>query len=82
MKDFTIYNEHGQIQFIGETDITEVDLFESVTISWLSVQVYNEDLEIPEGHKLNKSAMITLNDFIIPKEKTQLEFIKMLQSEA
>ncbi len=33
VRDFKIYNEYGSIEFEGETDLTEVDLGSTVTIT-------------------------------------------------
>lgn len=66
VKDFTISNEFGTIHFIDETDLTDVDLAEAVTIEKGQVEVYNKDKmgnRYPaEGTKLNKEAVITLNN--------------------
>ena len=32
VSNFTIYNQYGQIEFIGDTDLTNVDLAEAVSI--------------------------------------------------
>eukprot|EP00347_Sterkiella_histriomuscorum_P012284 403369179 len=41
--DFTISNQHGSITFEGETDLTQVDLEDVVTISKRAVEVYGDD---------------------------------------
>ena len=40
--DFTIFNDFGSIQFLGETDLRDVDLADVVTIANKEVEVYNE----------------------------------------
>lgn len=66
VKDFSIENEHGKIEFLGETDLTEVDLAQSVDIGKLYAEVYDdENSQIekpPEGQKLNKVSVITLKN--------------------
>lgn len=49
IKDFTVSNQHGSVQFIGETDITGVDLADVVSISQAVCEVYDD-----ERHKLTK----------------------------
>ncbi len=39
--DFTIFNKHGKIYFIGESDLTEVNLSETVNINECEVEVYD-----------------------------------------
>ena len=39
--DFTIFNKHGKIYFIGETDLTEVNLSEAVNIKECEAEVYD-----------------------------------------
>lgn len=43
VNNFTIYNKFGKIEFIGEIDLTDVDLQEAVTIGNREVEVYNEE---------------------------------------
>ena len=42
VKDFSIWNEFGRIDFIGETDLTQVDLKRDINITERSIQVYQE----------------------------------------
>ena len=63
MKNFSISNEFGIIEFPGETDLTDVDLADVVTIEDGGVEVYDEKRHIPYprvGQKLNRPARITL----------------------
>ena len=65
VRNFTIKNEYGSIQFDGATDVTEVDLADIVTIEKDGVEVYDDERHqnskpLP-GSKLNKPAIITLN---------------------
>jgi len=61
--DFTIeYPTFGKITFAGQTDITDLDLRDLVTLSNKCVEVYDDDRHVkpPVGKKLNKEALITL----------------------
>lgn len=64
ISDFKIYNEFGSVQWIGETDLTELDLADLVTIELESAEVYDDErhkMTKPSvGLKLNKPAIITL----------------------
>ncbi len=42
VKGFRIGNEHGSIEFEGETDLTGVDLAKIVTITHMEAEVYND----------------------------------------
>ena len=46
VKDFTISNEFGSVQFIGETDITRVDLGDIVHISDKNLEVYDDERHV------------------------------------
>ena len=64
MKDFKIWNEYGQIFFKGETDLTEQDLSEIVTIADKTIEVYPDSMKEQnkypsQGHKLNRAAELT-----------------------
>ena len=43
VKDFKIWNEHGQVEYLKPVDLTQVDLADVVTISKGNVEVYDED---------------------------------------
>ena len=43
MKDFSIENEFGKIEFVGETDLSQVDLYNIVTIEKGSAEVYDDE---------------------------------------
>lgn len=64
VEDFTIFTEHGQIQFIGFTDVTEVDLAKSIKIKQGLFEVYEGELwkitRPRPKQKLNKPAVVTL----------------------
>ena len=74
VEDFTIYNEHGKIQFEGATDLTEVDLEKIVTIEKGSAEVYDDTdpttVKPPVGQKLNKPAIISLYDMDLKNAAT------------
>ena len=73
IKDFKIWNEYGSIQFMGDTDVTEVDLAETVTIGKQFVEVYPDSkdgvaIKKPSsGEKLNKPATVTLKGITCKK---------------
>lgn len=69
--DFRIYNKYGEIFFPGLTDLTYVDLQTVVTIQQNSAEVYddNEKDKPSQGEKLNRPAIITLNN--IEKQRNQ-----------
>jgi hypothetical protein len=59
--NFKIENNHGSIEFFGNTDITELDLAKIVLITAKSVDVYpkgTEHLKPKLGNKLNKPAVV------------------------
>ncbi len=85
VKDFTITNKFGKIEFLGETDISGVNLADIVTIEKQSVEVYDRERHIPYpkvGEKLNKNAIITLNGIVRPTDMTLPEFIQALEDSA
>jgi hypothetical protein len=71
---------------VGETDLTDVDLHDAVTIDEQEVEVYNEEkmgiLYPKQGQKLNKTALITFNGIEIPRNKTYDQFTNLLRNEA
>jgi hypothetical protein len=80
VKNFSIYNEYGRIDFEGETNLTNLNLDQIVNISKNSITVYqNEDLEFkpPAGEGLNKPAVLHLNE-CFPKGKEEDDQIKFL----
>ena len=62
--NFKISNEHGSVEWIGDTDVSGLDLADLVTIVQSNAEVYDDDRhkmsKPPVGHKLNKPANITL----------------------
>lgn len=42
VKDLKLWNEHGRVEFIGPTDVTNVDFDDVVSIKKSSVEVYDE----------------------------------------
>jgi hypothetical protein len=73
VSNFTITNEHGSIEFLGETDLTDVDLEDIITIEEGGVEVYDETRHRPypkRGEKLNKPAKITLFNIELPNDMT------------
>lgn len=68
IRDFSISNSFGKIEWPGVTDLTEVNLEQCVNITKKQAEVYPESMESeglkPEvGQKLNKNAIITLHDY-------------------
>ena len=73
VQNFEVYNQFGSVKFLGQTDVTDVDLDRDVIISLKGAEVYPDDLyatgqlqKPTMGQKLNKPAHITLNE-INPK---------------
>ena len=72
VSDFRVWNEHGSVEFLGQTDVTGVDLGDVITIVKSSAEVYDDERHVaanakpPVGQKLNKPALITLRN-IKPK---------------
>eukprot|EP00826_Nyctotherus_ovalis_P047405 TRINITY_DN5446_c0_g8_i1.p1 TRINITY_DN5446_c0_g8~~TRINITY_DN5446_c0_g8_i1.p1 ORF type:complete len:847 (-),score=191.30 TRINITY_DN5446_c0_g8_i1:125-2665(-) len=63
VKDFSIENENGRIEFKGKVDLTGENLKENVIIGHRQVVVYPKDSDKPSvGKKLNQPAIITLFD--------------------
>lgn len=64
VEDFTIFTDHGQIHFLGLTDVTEVDLANAVKFTKGGFEVYEgdswKDNKPKPKTKLNKPAMVTL----------------------
>ena len=64
VENFTVSNEYGSVQFIGETDLTSVDLADVITISLGICDVYegekHQKTKPAVGEKLNRPALITL----------------------
>ena len=73
VEDFTIENKHGRIQFLGPTDLTDVDLARDVVIKARSVDVYPNTTPPAVKSKLNKPALITLEGGIKPKHGLSAE---------
>ena len=66
VENYKVFNEFGSIEFFGITDLTQVDLCDIVTISQSNVEVYDDVRHAQSkpavGYKLNKPALITLNN--------------------
>lgn len=64
VSDFKIESSSGSIEFIGETDLTFVDLADAVTIANKSAEVYDDekmgDKKPQVGQKLNRPSIISL----------------------
>ena len=60
IKNFTLYNNNGIIEFLGYSDLRNLDLDEIVQIDNKTISIY-ENLERPlKGMGLNKPAFITI----------------------
>lgn len=74
VKNFTIENQFGIIEFLGEVDLTNVDLADVVSITHMEVEVYDEKRHqnnYPErGTKLNIPAKVTLKKVNLRKNDT------------
>ncbi len=65
--------------------MTNIDLADIVTIEHMGVEVYDEQRHKPyprRGEKLNKPAIITLNNIEAPKNKPIEKFTQILQKNA
>ena len=85
VKNFSISNIFGLIEFPGETDLADVDLADVVTIELGGVEVYDETRHVPYpkvGSKLNRPARITLYQVHKPDDMTIIEFIHALEDNA
>ena len=82
--DFTIFNQHGQIQFIGDTDLTDVDLADAVNIKEFEAEVYDEKKmgsRYPKvGEKLNRPALITFLNVKRPSNQSVDQFCDRLRN--
>lgn len=76
--NFSIYNEHGRIDFEEPVDLEEVDLDE-IVIEKGSVSVYSNSIFKPLiGEKLNKKATVYLYN-LYPNKENENEFLRRLQ---
>lgn len=84
MENFTVSNEYGSVQFIGETDLTFVDLADVITISLGVCDVYegekHEKTKPAVGEKLNRPALITLYNMKPINNQTPIEKERRLKS--
>lgn len=67
VSEFRVWNEHGSVEFLGETDVSGVDLADIITIAKNSVEVYDDVRHVggakpAVGQKLNRPALITLRN--------------------
>ena len=74
---FSIFNEHGMIEWFEKTDLSDVDLASSVRINPRSIEIYENcegsDLP-PRGTKLNTPALVTLYRVPPTGKKTAEEY--------
>jgi hypothetical protein len=73
--NFTVMNQHGQIEFEGLTDVTRLDIDQILQIEASSVCVYPDNSEVTKpklGKGLNKPAKVTLYN-CKPKKATPVE---------
>jgi hypothetical protein len=78
VRNFTVQNQHGRIEFEGTTDVTRLDIDQIVQIEASTVCVYPDDAEVPrprEGHGLNRPAKVTLYNCKQKKPIPTEEFI-------
>ena len=60
IKDFCIFNQHGKVEYFGNTDLTSVNLKQDIKINHKSVELYEHGDKPDLGQKLNKPCLITL----------------------
>lgn len=75
VKGVTVSNEFGSVEFLDTTDVSRVDFADAITISKRNLEVY-DDARIgsnkpPVGQKLNKPAIITLNNIELKPGQTE-----------
>ena len=63
--NFTVFNKHGEIKFLGKTDVRGLDLDLRIKIEHRGVEVYPDEafpvgVKPEVGEELNKPAVITL----------------------
>ena len=83
VRQFTVFRPNfGKIEWIGETDVRNLDLDHIVKIEKKEVFVYEDVTPVAEGEELNKPAVVTLHN-VFPKEgsteKKKAEFYRKLQ---
>ena len=75
VKNFRVWNEFGEVEFLGETDLTDVDLGDVITITLKSVEVYDDTRHAhtkpPVGYKLNIPAIIILRNIVLKTNQTE-----------
>ena len=83
--NFKVYNKYGSIEWLGLTDVTDVNIDTTVHIKHQLAEVYPEDSFIStkpsEGSKLNKPAIITLEGMVFNKKVTDEESCEKICSE-
>ena len=84
VENFTVSNDYGKIEWVGPTDLTEVNIDLWVIIKRDGVEVYPEDMfneknKHARGTKLNKSAIITLYNTYPKSTRLGINFEKQLQ---
>jgi len=83
IENFKISNDFGSVQFLGETDVTEVDLADVVSIIQSTCEVYDDERHKETkpivGHKLNRPAIITLNKMHPRENQTTTQKEKKLK---
>ena len=86
VKNFTIWNEFGQICWENFVDLTNVDLWKTIQIEQDGVTVYDEDIFTkgvdypPVGQKLNNPATIKMFSLHIdlPTRQEKIKFLEDL----
>jgi hypothetical protein len=81
IEDFTVYNVHGEIKFLGFTDVTGLDLDNIIILEEKCFSVYHNQ-PVPElGCKLNKRAEVRLNNIVEEDvDYTSGEYIARVQA--
>ena len=87
VENFSIYNEFGMILFPGYTDLTYVNLDESINIDFKLITVYQNSKVPKVGQKLNKQAILSFYQFyidedILQNDKEFSDYIVMLEDNA
>lgn len=76
VRNFTVTHPiHGSIRWLGDTDISQVNINECIRFESRAVQVHGENFP-GQGFKLNKPAVITLHH-IFPKKNRPMKAFQL-----
>jgi hypothetical protein len=80
VRNFTIENEHGKVQFLDTTNLVGLNLDKIVRVCHKMVEFYPDEDEKPRvGQGLNKQALITYYNFGKPEGCEDGKFEKKIR---